>query len=1056
MIPNEFGRSLHRGCRRPRAAAAAGAALVLFGGALAVHLTARRGDGFLDAVGREVGARDLGPRLSISHADPRCSAHPPDGGGAAAPCPEPGLSRSVLHLSTRAAGRLQEGADPEALHALALVDLFSGDSAGIALQRAISYLDKASRLAGRPAPVLGDLSAALLVRAERMQLAKDLFEAVEAAEAAVELEPRHAPALFNLALALDRLGQDAQAREAWESFLAADSTTAWAAKARERRAALAAATPAPDAPSPDAPPAELQAYAERAPQQARMWGMDSLLGEWGAARLGSDTATAERRLRAAGALAEGLARRGGDATLGDAVAAIRAHAADPAISGALARAHRDYASGLAAYWYREGSMVDAERRLRAASGTTVSPALREWAASYHAATLVYLNRGGSRARGERLLREMAARADTVRHPALAARIQWNLATTLARSNRYEEAAQRYERAAALFGRAGEREHQGAVVGMRAEVLFKSGETEAAFAAAHHAFMLLRPYRSSRWLHNLHYAAAAGAEENGLWRTALRIQGEGIHVAARAQPDALAEAYLRRAHLRGAVGLADEAAADLERSRTLLQTLPPDARGWAEADLRAAQARTALSRDPAGAVAALDSVVAYFGTGASGSRLLLALLQRAEAHLALGSAEAAAADLDRAVAVLDQQRAAMSGEPRRAALVDRARQVFDLLVMLQVNAGRPDRALAYLERARTSLPAGDRRGRGTAPAVAPDEVAVEYALIGDTLLTWTLSREGLHLVRRTVDGEDLARLVERARSTLELGSETAASRPLLQALYDRLVRPVQARLGPEGTPLALVADGELGDVPFAALWDGAGERYLVQRHPLRFLPSLGLAAGRAPPARAPPPRGVLLVADPAFDPRAFPTLDRLPGAADEVDLVARQYPGAVVLRHASAAADAVRGELAGAAIVHYAGHAVFDDDRPESSFLVLAPPRSGGSARLTADEIRAMELPGVRLVVLSACQTLRSRRGRSGGFAGLTGAFLAAGAGGVVGTLWRVEDDGTRALMDEFHRAYRASGTGAAALREAQLRLLRSPDPALRNPAAWGAFRYTGY
>jgi CHAT domain-containing protein len=103
----------------------------------------------------------------------------------------------------------------------------------------------------------------------------------------------------------------------------------------------------------------------------------------------------------------------------------------------------------------------------------------------------------------------------------------------------------------------------------------------------------------------------------------------------------------------------------------------------------------------------------------------------------------------------------------------------------------------------------------------------------------------------------------------------------------------------------------------------------------------------------------------------------------------------------------------------------------------------------------MDLKGLCLVVLSACETIRSRRGTSGGFAGLSGAFLSAGAAGVVGSLWRVNDRLTQALMSEFHGAYRHSTDGAGALREAQLRLLNSTDSALRSPAAWAAFRYAG-
>ncbi len=115
----------------------------------------------------------------------------------------------------------------------------------------------------------------------------------------------------------------------------------------------------------------------------------------------------------------------------------------------------------------------------------------------------------------------------------------------------------------------------------------------------------------------------------------------------------------------------------------------------------------------------------------------------------------------------------------------------------------------------------------------------------------------------------------------------------------------------------------------------------------------------------------------------------------------------------------------------------------------------GEDRLAANAAGALDLRGVRLVVLSACRTLRSRAGRAEGSAGLSGALLSAGAGGVVGSLWQVDDELALPLMRAFHRSYAASGSPADALREAQLEMLRSPHPARRSPFAWAAFRYVG-
>ncbi|HEU4456601.1 MAG TPA: CHAT domain-containing protein, partial [Longimicrobium sp.] len=353
------------------------------------------------------------------------------------------------------------------------------------------------------------------------------------------------------------------------------------------------------------------------------------------------------------------------------------------------------------------------------------------------------------------------------------------------------------------------------------------------------------------------------------------------------------------------------------------------------------------------------------------------------------------------------------------------------------------------------PAGSRApARGAGEAAPAGEVLVEYALIGDTLLAWTLSGGGRELHRARIDAAGLARTVGRALALLEDRDREREARPALAELHALLVAPLRRRLGAAGTPLVIVADGELAAVPFAALHDGRGGRYLVEDHPLRFAVSLSEArrgAGR-PPRRD----DAVVVADPAFDEREHAELERLPGAADEARAIAGEYPRAALVAGAAATRAAVEGALGRAGVVHYAGHAVFDDERPERSYLVLAPaPGRLGSGRLTAAELAELELAHAPLVVLAACRTLRSGGGRAGGFSGLAGALLAAGARGTVGSLWEVDDRLTRALMVEFHRAYRASGSGPEALRAAQLRLLHSTDPALRSPAAWAGFRYAG-
>lgn len=70
--------------------------------------------------------------------------------------------------------------------------------------------------------------------------------------------------------------------------------------------------------------------------------------------------------------------------------------------------------------------------------------------------------------------------------------------------------------------------------------------------------------------------------------------------------------------------------------------------------------------------------------------------------------------------------------------------------------------------------------------------------------------------------------------------------------------------------------------------------------------------------------------------------------------------------------------------------------------------------VTAEEISHLDLTGVKLVVLSACQTALGKTYSGEGIYGLQRAFLQAGAETVVISLWEVSDEATRLLMTEFY------------------------------------------
>jgi CHAT domain-containing protein len=959
----------------------------------------------------------------------------------------------VLQRAERQARRAPS--DPAALHALGLAYVVYGDAAGTQLPQAIAHLQSAARLSNHPPPVLADLAAAHLLRAERTQAPRDIYVALEVGLQALELDPTNRTARFNTAMALDRAGLAGEALREWSRYLEVDSTSGWADEARRRVRALSLEARLSAAPDTSATPVELGSFAAAKPRMARDLGWDVFLGRWGAAVLAGDAATARARLTQAEALGAALERRGGDASLADAVRTVKARAGDPAATRRLAAAHRAFADGrrASAELDYDGAAV-LYRRVLADAGAP--EALRGWAEVMLGICAIYVPRAGD---ALALLRHAASRADSARHPALAGRARWALAAALQRGGSYQQAFPLLDRALPLFHRAGEGDHVGAVLMAVGDGRTQLGTNEAGYETLHQAAAALRAYRGTVFRYSLLSVLGPAVEADGLHRTAMRVQDEAVTAAGEARSGAsaatrfVAEARLVRARMALQAGHR-HLPADVDTARALIQKEQGYPRTWLEHDLAETLGLAALQQSsPARADSLLGEAVDFFAALGIPGRVVPALFARAEARLASGRAAEAEADLQRSIAVLDAQRTDFTSADLRASLLEASRRVFDRAVMLDVAAGRVEQALDRVERSRASFsPVGHAPEWSRRPLRVPaGQVGLELALVGDTLLAWSVSDADVRLTRTRVHRDSLLQEVEQVRSALELRADEANVRAGLRRLYMRLIAPVRARLGSRGAVLVVVADGELAGIPFEALWDG--ERYLVESHPLRFASTL-----RDPVRPASPPaRGrVSLVADPAFDARAFPGLQRLPGAAEEITALTRLYPQAGVVAGPRADADAVREAFRGGGLVHFAGHAVFDDARPERSFLVVAPGRGGAAEeRLTAAEIEDMQLGSLRMVVLSACQTSRGRAGRSGGFAGLAGAFLAAGAGGVVGSLWRVDDRQTRVLMEAFHDAYRTSGDGAAALRQAQLRLLRSGDPALRAPAAWAGFRYAG-
>jgi CHAT domain-containing protein len=295
--------------------------------------------------------------------------------------------------------------------------------------------------------------------------------------------------------------------------------------------------------------------------------------------------------------------------------------------------------------------------------------------------------------------------------------------------------------------------------------------------------------------------------------------------------------------------------------------------------------------------------------------------------------------------------------------------------------------------------------------------------------------------------------------------------------------------------------EYGDLP-----------YLARDHRFAYLPSLAsLVSQRLYPKRSPVGKWDLVAfADPVFNdasrpmPRdtlralaqlnvgfgktasGAPSIPRLAETADEAKEIARVLGGTSQLYVGDQAQErmAKQGDLRSARFVLFATHGFLGGEylssdqpleegesrrlssRPQAQpalALTLVGDLAGEDGLLTMKEvIEDLEL-NAELVALSACNTAgESAQANNGeGFAGLTRAFMYAGAKSLLVSHWSVDSLSTQALMTSTFRNIKTGMPALAAVNGAQRELLAGRYTrgefhfSRSHPFFWAAFVYVG-
>ena len=334
------------------------------------------------------------------------------------------------------------------------------------------------------------------------------------------------------------------------------------------------------------------------------------------------------------------------------------------------------------------------------------------------------------------------------------------------------------------------------------------------------------------------------------------------------------------------------------------------------------------------------------------------------------------------------------------------------------------------------------------AIKPGSIQISYALGDEHAYVWTRGALGTQAAMLSETPEQMER---------ELTELAALDRQASPAAVEQALAHISSVLLPAGllpantNAVEIVAEGRIASVPFAGLRSPLdGTRHLAETHAITMVTSLFDVPEAPRPGVARPFRLVALasgsgvlrsaaIVDPA--PRLHAAMSEIRAVADQFE---RMQPAAKVKLLAGGEGNAAALSAiwsSGADVVHFATHALANLRQPLASLLVLpATDASGAPTYLTAGQVLGWR-GDADLVFLSACDSAIGPPRFAAGMPGLQGAFLHAGARGVIATLWPIEDVLARSFSEDFYRRYTTGISAAQALGETQ-RAWLAPQPGL--------------
>jgi CHAT domain-containing protein/tetratricopeptide (TPR) repeat protein len=487
---------------------------------------------------------------------------------------------------------------------------------------------------------------------------------------------------------------------------------------------------------------------------------------------------------------------------------------------------------------------------------------------------------------------------------------------------------------------------------------------------------------------------------------------------------------------------------------------------------------------------VDSAKEEFDTALAAARQLGTSEEEWKALYGLGRSaerarqtELAAGYFRQAIDRIESIRSSMQLSLLKAEFLGDKRDVYDSLIELSLNVPDVAELFNLMERSRARAfqdRLQESAGRTSAPprTVSLDEarswldnstLLLELWAGGNSAAVVWATRKGSGMVSYRLSRADLDQMSDLLRELSNGSGE--AWRSYSKHLGKLFLSRIEPLAGLDLQHLLIVPDGIFMSVPFEVLTAGADGALLIERFDVSYLPAAS-ALWRATSALggkwlSPWRRRLVAFGDPIVSSSLGPNLadvfpeeelrERLPASAEEVQAIALMTGGRseIHLGADDLKKYLMRGNAKGVPLLHVSTHATADLASPERSRVLFSSGNKDGRPDyLFLRELYDLDLRGVELVTLSACDTERGKILRAEGAQGFSRALLSAGSLAAVTTLWRVADQPTSELMRQFYYAIGQGRTKAQALRLAKLKFLQSGSD-LAHPRHWAAFVLNG-